>query len=55
MLVDEFGRLNISLFHGTSSLFVNSISKMGLGGKNPNEELKTLDLLIELKNIADPS
>ena len=28
-------RINIKLFHGTSTLFKDSIIKNGLGGKNP--------------------
>ena len=42
-LVNEEGFLEIPLFHGTSSIFLNSIKKYGLGGK-----IKTDLLLLEM-------
>lgn len=39
------GLLTIPLFHGTSSLFLDSILEYGLGGKNPVEELGVLPFL----------
>jgi len=35
-------------YHGTSTLFLDSIKRVGLGGINPNIEYKTLDLLKHL-------
>lgn len=32
-------------YHGTSSIFIESIRKNGLGGINPNFEYRNLDLL----------
>jgi len=32
-------------YHGTSSIFLDSILKTGLGGINPNLEYKNLELL----------
>lgn len=40
-------------YHGTSSLFLPSILKNGLGGINPSIELKTLELLEYLFNDAE--
>jgi hypothetical protein len=37
------GRLNIPLYHGTSSLFLDSIARNGLGGINPVKEQKMLE------------
>lgn len=49
---------NFEYYHGTSTVFLNSIKRTGLGGINPNIEYKTLDLLKFLaieakKNIPD--
>jgi len=45
--------LVISLYHGTSSLFVNSIAEYGLGARNPVEELKLLSFLQKLHSLAE--
>lgn len=37
-IIDENYELEISLYHGTSSLFLNSICDKGLGGHNPLKE-----------------
>jgi hypothetical protein len=39
------GHLAIPLFHGTSSLFADSILERGLGARNPIEELRVLPFL----------
>lgn len=39
------GKFTIPLFHGTSSLFVDSILKHGLGARNPVEEMRVLPFL----------
>jgi hypothetical protein len=44
--------LQVPLYHGTSTLFLESISKHGLGGKNPVEEWKILELAQEVYKIS---
>jgi hypothetical protein len=51
-LVDQ-DRLAVSLFHGTASLFVESIASHGLGGRNPIRELAAIETLRELVVVAD--
>jgi len=45
--------LNFPLYHGTSSLFINKIKESGLGGFNPIEYYKVIELLKELEILAD--
>jgi len=40
-------------YHGTSSLFLRSINKYGLGGINPNEEWKLMGLLKYLYKLSE--
>ena len=40
-------------FHGTSTIFLDSIKKHGLGAVNPNIELKNLDVLKFLFNLCE--
>lgn len=47
------GLLTVPLFHGTSSLFLNSIRKSGLGGKNPIKDLRALETLEVVFAIAE--
>jgi hypothetical protein len=42
------GALTIHLFHGTSSLFADSILQNGLGAKNPIQELRVMPFLQRL-------
>lgn len=42
----------VPLFHGTSELFLSSILSVGLGKKNPNSELDTLELMEALVQLA---
>jgi hypothetical protein len=45
--------MKFKYYHGTSSIFLNSIKENGLGKINPNIDYKNLDVLIFLKNIAE--
>lgn len=45
--------LAISLYHGTSSLFYESIKEFGLGGRDIIKELRVIDLIGELVRICD--
>ncbi len=52
--------MGFKFYHGTSTLFLDSIRKKGLGGINPNTEFKNLEVLKFLagiceKNIANTS
>lgn len=53
MALVENGKLTIPLFHGTSSLFAESIAKNGLGAKNPIDDLHVLTFLKKLICLAD--
>lgn len=48
-------KLGYSLFHATSSLFEDSIRELGLGGFNPIEELKVIELINKLEILANDS
>ena len=41
-------KVDVPLYHGTSSLFLDDIILFGLGGKNPIAELKILDFAAAL-------
>jgi hypothetical protein len=45
--------IKFDFFHGTSSVFINSILKFGLGGINPNYDNKNLDTLSKLFNLSE--
>ena len=45
--------MKFKYYHGTSSIFLNSIKENGLGKINPNIDYKNLDVLIFLKNFAE--
>lgn len=47
------GKLSIPLFHGTSSLFLDSIMRHGLGGENPVVELGIIEKLSRAIQLAD--
>jgi hypothetical protein len=53
-MIDEHGRLAISLYHGTSSIFLDSINEHGLGGHRDSQifNLNVLKLLAE--SLNDP-
>lgn len=45
--------LDFPLYHGTSTLFLESIKKYGLGGKNPINQLGVLKTLERAMELAD--
>jgi hypothetical protein len=45
--------MNFKYYHGTSSIFLDSIIEFGLGGINPNIKYKNLDLLRFLANECE--
>jgi hypothetical protein len=47
------GALTIPLFHGTSSLFADSILQTGLGAKNPVQELRVIAFLQRLSDTCE--
>jgi hypothetical protein len=47
-IIDKTGKLKFKLYHGTSSLFLNSIIENGLGGINPVKEMNLLELSQEI-------
>ena len=47
------GRLSIPLYHGTSTLFVDSIANHGLGGMNPVKEWSLLELAKEVLLLSE--
>ena len=49
----ENGVLAIPLYHGTSSLFLDSICKHGLGAKNPIEDWKILELARDILPLCE--
>ena len=51
MLVTDNGQMLISLYHGTSKIFLDSIQESGLGAKNPNIMFKSHELLTEMFNL----
>jgi len=53
VLINKDGKLNISLYHGTSTIFLNSIIKNGLGGFNPVNDWKLLDLSREVFELSE--
>ena len=40
--MNEKNELTVDLFHGTSTIFLNSIIRNGLGGINPVEDGQTI-------------
>ena len=47
------GKLTIPLFHGTSTIFLESIIENGLGGRNPLKDLNIFELANEVYNLSD--
>ena len=45
--------MKFKFYHGTSSIFLSSIKENGLGKINPNTDLKLLDVLKYLRNLAE--
>lgn len=44
--------LELSLYHGTSTIFLDGIIKYGLGGMNPISEWKVLELAKEINPLV---
>jgi len=51
-IINSDNQLTVDLFHGTSTLFLDSIIKNGLGGMNPLSEWKILDLCKEVYELS---
>ena len=51
MLVADNGQMLISLYHGTSKIFLDSIQESGLGAKDPNIMFKSHELLTEMFSL----
>lgn len=52
-LFDKEKKLTIDLFHGTSTLFLDSIIQNGLGGVNPVIDWKLLELSKEVYELSE--
>lgn len=52
-IIDTKNQLTVDLFHGTSTLFLNSIIQYGLGGINPISKWKVLELSKEVYNLSE--
>ena len=51
MLVSDGERMLLPLYHGTSTMFHSSIVDNGLGAVNPNDEVRSLELISELYSL----
>lgn len=49
----ENGAITFPLYHGTSSLFVDSIRKLGLGARNPIAEYGVVHFLESIYRICE--
>ena len=47
------GKLMIPLFHGTSTIFLESIIENGLGGRNPIKDLNLFELANEVYTLSE--
>jgi hypothetical protein len=52
-IINAKNQLTIDLFHGTSTLFLDSIIKHGLGGLNPVNEWNLLELSRDLYRLSE--
>ncbi|OIV41723.1 hypothetical protein [Flavobacterium johnsoniae] len=52
-IIDNNGELRINLFHGTSSLFLDSILKYGLAGKDIIQEWRILELAQNVFSLSE--
>lgn len=52
-IIDQTGKLKISLFHATSTLFLNSILENGLAGRNVILEWKILDMAKRVYELSE--
>ena len=53
MFVTDNERMPVSLYHGTSKLFLSSIQSGGLGAKDPNVTFRTREMLDELASARE--
>ena len=51
MLVTDNGQMLVSLYHGTSKIFLGPIQESGLGVKDPNIMFKSHELLTEMFSL----
>jgi len=51
--LDSMNYLPIPLYHGTSTIFLDSIIKYGLGGFNPVKEFNLIELSKEVFNLSE--
>ena len=51
--MNEKNELTVDLFHGTSTIFLNSIIRNGLGGINPVEDWNILELSKEVYELSE--
>jgi hypothetical protein len=52
-LLDRKGNFRVAFYHGTSSLFADSIKELGLGGRNPVKTNGWAECFGELFRLAD--
>lgn len=52
-IINAENQLTVDLFHGTSTLFLDSIIQNGLGGLNPVAEWKLLELCKEVYELSE--
>lgn len=52
-IINAENQLTVDLFHGTSTLFLDSIIHFGLGGLNPVAEWKLFDLSKEVYQLSE--
>jgi hypothetical protein len=52
-IINAENQLTVGLFHGTSTLFLDSIIQHGLGGLNPVVEWKLLELSKEIYELSE--
>jgi len=53
IILDKDGNFKFPLYHGSSTLFLDSILKNGLGSSNPFEKLPIIELMKECYNKCD--
>lgn len=53
MTISSENRLNVDLYHGTSTLFLDSITQNGLGAINPVKEWNILELCQEVYELSE--
>jgi hypothetical protein len=51
--ITKDGKLTIPLFHGTSTIFLESIIENGLGGRNPIKDLNLFELANEVYTLSE--